>query len=168
MRTSFGSSPRIGLALVVAVLITAATVQPAHADVTAFVGLTPKQDNRQVWGFAGGLSLLVVGFEVEMANTPEATLKAQPRLRTWSGNVLVQTPFDVARVSAYATAGGGGYQEGLLGHTETNVALNTGGGVKIKLAGPLRVRVDYRVFRLKGTPITETCHRVYVGGNLAF
>ena len=30
--------------------------------------------------------------------------------------------------------------------------MNTGGGVKITLLGPLRVRVDYRVFTLRGEP----------------
>ena len=30
--------------------------------------------------------------------------------------------------------------------------MNNGGGVKIKLAGPLRVRLDYRVFTLRGSP----------------
>jgi hypothetical protein len=40
--------------------------------------------------------------------------------------------------------------------------------VKISLVGPLRARVDYRVFSLKGSPIQPTVHRVYVGANLAF
>ena len=33
---------------------------------------------------------------------------------------------------------------------ETNVGINVGGGVKMTLAGPLRLRLDYRVFTLKG------------------
>ena len=43
-----------------------------------------------------------------------------------------------------------------------------GGGAKIKLVGPLRVRLDYRVFNLQGTPRYETYHRFYVGANLRF
>ena len=46
--------------------------------------------------------------------------------------------------------------------------LNTGGGVKINLAGPLRARVDYRVFNLKGNPRHNNVQRIYAGLNLAF
>ena len=134
----------------------AASALPAGADVTAFVGLTPTPGTRIVRGFAGGLSLVLVGFEFEVADVPEDLTKTLPQFRTWSGNVLVQTPIEVSGVSLYATAGGGAYQEGLLGHTETNVAVNTGGGAKIRIAGPLRVRLDYRVFKLQGSPINQT------------
>jgi hypothetical protein len=40
--------------------------------------------------------------------------------------------------------------------------------VKVKLAGPLRVRVDYRIFNLRGTPQHAKIQRVYGGLNLAF
>ena len=52
--------------------------------------------------------------------------------------------------------------------SETNAAMNIGGGAKIKLVGPLRVRLDYRVFKLQGSPLYETYHRFYAGANLAF
>ncbi len=45
---------------------------------------------------------------------------------------------------------------------------NFGGGAKIKLVGPLRVRLDYRVFKLQGSPLYETYHRFYAGANLSF
>ena len=44
--------------------------------------------------------------------------------------------------------------------------MNTGGGVKFSLIGPLRVRADYRVFTLKGDPLHDVVHRIYVGANL--
>jgi len=47
-------------------------------------------------------------------------------------------------------------------------AVNLGGGAKIHLVGPLRLRLDYRVFNLQGTPRYETYHRFYVGANLRF
>ena len=159
---------RIARIVALAGAICAATPRPAHADVTAFLGLTPTPDNRIARGFAGGLSLVLVGFEFEVSDTPEDLVKALPQLRTWSGNVLVQTPIEVSGVSLYATAGAGGYQEGLLGQTETNVAINIGGGAKIRIAGPLRVRLDYRVFTLQGDPIYQTYHRFYAGANIAF
>ena len=34
--------------------------------------------------------------------------------------------------------------------------------------GPLRARLDYRVFNLKGEPLHSTVHRLYAGVNLAF
>jgi hypothetical protein len=79
--------------------------------------------------------------------------------------VLVQTP---TSMQLYATIGAGGYQESLGEADETHVGVNIGGGVKIPLLGPLRVRVDYRVFQLRGTPIHSTYQRFYVGGNIAF
>jgi opacity protein-like surface antigen len=66
------------------------------------------------------------------------------------------------------TIGGGGYRENLDARQETNFGMNTGGGVKINLIGPLRVRADYRVFTLKGSPLYGVVHRVYVGANIKF
>jgi hypothetical protein len=40
--------------------------------------------------------------------------------------------------------------------------------VKISLLGPLRARVDYRVFKLQGDPLHDVVHRVYAGVNLRF
>ena len=119
-------------------------------------------------GFAVGFGLLVIGFEFEYANLSEDELEGIPGLRTGSGNVLLQTPIEVSGISFYGTVGGGMYQERLLLRQETHFASNIGGGVKIRLVGPLRVRTDYRVFRLQGDPLHETYQRFYVGGNLAF
>ncbi len=55
------------------------------------------------------------------------------------------------------------YRERLVTRQETHFATNIGGGVKIRLVGPLRVRADYRVFRLQGDPLHETYQRFYVG-----
>jgi hypothetical protein len=38
----------------------------------------------------------------------------------------------------------------------------------MRLAGPLRARFDYRVFRLRGEPLHDVVHRLYVGANLTF
>ncbi len=40
--------------------------------------------------------------------------------------------------------------------------------MKVSLLGPVRARVDYRVFKLRGDPLHSTVHRVYAGLNLAF
>ena len=138
---------------------------PARADITAFLGLSPTPENHAVRGFSAGVSLIVLGFEFEYAQLSEDQTEALPGLKTYSGNVLVQTP---TSTQLYATIGAGGYRENLGPLQETHVGVNIGGGVKIPLLGPIRVRVDYRVFQLRGTPIHSTYQRFYVGGNLAF
>jgi hypothetical protein len=65
------------------------------------------------------------------------------------------------------TAGAGFYSETLGAHNDMGLAYNTGGGVKISLAGPLRLRVDYRVFTLGGA-LYSPAHRIYAGLNLKF
>ena len=119
-------------------------------------------------GFAIGFGLLVIGFEFEYANLSEDELEGIPGLQTGSGNILLQTPIEVSGFSFYGTAGAGMYRERLVIRQETHFASNIGGGIKVRLVGPLRVRADYRVFRLQGDPLLETYQRFYVGGNLAF
>lgn len=141
---------------------------PAFADATAFIGTTSTPANRQARGFALGVGLLVVGFEFEYANTSEEAEDGAPGLRTGMGNVLLQTPFAVFGLQPYFTTGGGVYRETLGSLRETHVGVNTGGGVKVSLLGPVRARVDYRVFHLRGAPLHDTVHRVYAGLNLRF
>ena len=156
------------LLILTAVLGMIATPRTAAADITAFLGLTPTPDNHVVRGIAVGLGLLIIGFEGEYANTAEDAEDSLPGLQTYSGNVLVQTPIEVSGVQLYGTAGAGLYRERLVIRQETHVATNLGGGAKIRVFGPFRVRVDYRVFRLQGDPLHQTYQRFYVGGNLTF
>ena len=66
-------------------------------------------------------------------------------------NGLLQTPVPIARMQFYATAGGGVYRETLDDDVgDATSAINVGGGVKMTLVGPLRLRLDYRVFTLRG------------------
>ncbi|MBI4478284.1 MAG: hypothetical protein HY654_14010 [Acidobacteria bacterium] len=138
---------------------------PALADATLFVGANATPATRPVRGFAGGVSLLVLGFEFEYASTVEDPLEAAPALKTYMGNVLVMTP---TSTQLYATLGGGFFRETLGTVQETNIGINLGVGIKIGLAGPLRIRVDYRIFALRGTALHPKPQRVYAGVNLAF
>lgn len=160
------------LVLLFTALALAGSASPARADITAFLGVSPTPANHSVRGFSGGLSLLVVGFEFEYANISEDELEGLPSLRTWSGNVFVQNPVEIAGTTFYGTVGAGGYREelhsGPLVSEETHVGTNIGGGAKIKLVGPVRVRFDYRVFRLQGSPLNSVYQRFYVGANLKF
>lgn len=154
-------------ALLACVLLVAAA-GTASADVTAFLGSTTTPSYRQARGVGIGVGLLFLGFEFEYSNTSEDPEEGAPGLRTGMGNVLLQTPVPIAGITPYFTTGAGVYRERLGDLSETSVGLNTGGGAKIKLVGPLRVRVDYRVFKLRGSPREDVVHRFYVGGNLAF
>jgi hypothetical protein len=141
---------------------------PASADVTGFIGATSTPSVRPAKGFAIGTGLLIVGFEFEYAHTNEDVVKTAPGLRTFMFNGLVQTPIPIARMQFYGTAGGGIFRETLDRNAETNVGINVGGGVKITLIGPLRLRLDYRVHTLRGTPLYSNPKRFYAGINLKF
>ena len=156
--------PLVASVLLLALLIPSA----AYADLTAFLGVNPTPVNRPVRGFAVGAGLLIIGFEFEYANTSDDEVLAAPRLQTYMFNGLVQTPVPIAGLQFYATAGGGGYRESLFETSETHVGYNIGGGVKWSLAGPLRLRLDYRVFTLQGEPRHSTPQRFYAGINLKF
>ena len=141
---------------------------PAYADLTGFIGTNTTPENRMTRGFSVGAGLLLIGFEFEYANTAEDVDERLPSLKTYSGNLLLQTPFSILRMQPYFTTGAGISRERLDDDTDTGVALNTGGGVKVDLIGPLRVRVDYRVFRLGSDALYSPAHRLYAGINLKF
>lgn len=139
----------------------------AAADITAFFGAGHKPKTRAAKGLAVGISLIMVGFEVEYSDISEKDADAAPRLRTGMVNAIVQTPTSGAQL--YATAGAGAYRESLRGgFQETNTGINIGAGLKLGLMGPLKMRVDYRLFKLRGNPLYSTVHRVYAGLNTSF
>jgi len=154
----------VGLAAVTMI----ASAAPAYADATAFIGANTTPANRAVRGFALGMGLLVVGFEFEYAATSADDRAPAPSLKTGSGNALLQTPFPIFGFQPYVTAGLGVYRESSTSHTQTDMTANTGGGVKMNLAGPLRLRVDYRVFKLGSGALFSPAHRIYAGLNLRF
>jgi hypothetical protein len=139
----------------------------AAADATLFLGTTLTPAKRAVRGFAIGASLLVVGFEFEYATIGKDETLQLPSLRTTSGNVFAQT-FGFPAFQLYATTGAGVYRERLGPDQETAFVLNNGGGIKVTLVGPIRARIDYRVFNLRGHPKYSTVQRIYAGANLAF
>lgn len=153
--------------LLVVVLLLASS-SSAWADATLFIGTSTTPSNRAARGFAFGAGLLVIGFEFEYSDSREDETEGAPSLRTGMGNVLVQSPIAVFGVQPYFTTGAGVYRERLGDLSDTSFGANTGGGAKIRLLGPLRARVDYRVFTLRGDPLFSTVHRVYVGANLKF
>jgi hypothetical protein len=140
----------------------------ALADLTAFIGANTSPANRQVKGVAVGAGLLIVAFEFEYADTTDDPAAVAPSLKTGMGNVLLQTPFALLGIQPYLAAGGGIYQEDLGVRSDRGFAVATGGGAKISLVGPIRLRVDYRVIKLGSGALTSPTHRVYAGLNLKF
>jgi hypothetical protein len=153
--------------LTLALVLLGGGVDRALADATGFIGAAATPDSRSVKGAALGFGLLVVGVEFEYAATSEEPGKA-PSLKTGMGNGLLQTPFPIFRVQPYFTVGGGIYREEMGAHRQTGFGLNTGGGAKVTLIGPLRLRLDYRVFRLGDDALYSPSRRFYAGINLAF
>lgn len=143
---------------------------PARADITAFIGTSTTPDNRMARGVAVGTGLLIIGFEFEYTDTKEDVdaVRPAPSLKTGMGNLLLQTPFPVLGFQPYFTTGAGIYRENLGAHQDTSVGFNTGGGVKVNLVGPLRLRLDYRVFKLGSDALYSPSHRFYAGLNLKF
>ena len=157
---------RIRAAGIAALLSLAAA--PAWADATAFIGANTTPANRSVKGISVGTGLLVLGFEVEYAKTTDEDTFAAPKLTTGTGNVLLQTPGSFYGFQPYVIAGAGLYRERLGTHQDTSFLTNTGGGVKVNLVGPIRLRVDYRVFKLGSGALYSPAHRIYAGLNLKF
>jgi len=159
---------RVARSLVLAAGVLLIAAPHAFADVTLFLGSTTTPSARQARGFAIGGGILVLGFEFEYSDTREDAEDGAPSLRTGMGNILLQTPVAIGGFQPYFTTGFGGYRESINERSETQLGGNAGGGVKMNLAGPLRVRFDYRVFRLRGEPLHDVVHRFYVGANLNF
>ncbi len=160
-----GNVRKVTVLAVLSLLGLVAAPAPAHADITAFFGAA-NPETRMAKGLSFGVSVIVVGFEVEYSDISAKEDAGAPRIRTGMVNAIVQTP--TSGVQLYGTIGVGGYRENLLGESETSTAFNIGGGLKMGLLGPVKLRVDYRLFTLRGNPVDKTVHRVYAGLNTSF
>ena len=138
---------------------------PASADVTFFAG-SAAAPGRATLGAALGLSLEPVGVEFEYGGAAAGT----GALRTGLFNLLVGTPARGGRrVQVYGSVGVGAYREHREEHARTGLAASGGGGVHIRLAGPFRIRLDYRLFALRGAAVQHRRpRRAYAGLGVAF
>lgn len=159
---------RFSLAPLFCAIVVLGAPAPASADLTGFVGATSTPSTRATKGVAVGTGILIAGVEFEYSHATDDLVNGAPELHTFMFNGLLQTPVPIARMQFYGTAGGGLFRETLNLSSETNVGINVGGGVKVSLLGPLRLRLDYRVFTLRGTPLYSNPQRFYVGINLKF
>jgi hypothetical protein len=160
--------PRTLTTLGLAAALALGSCTPARADATAFIGSNTNPESRSMRGFAVGAGFLIIAFEFEYATTTHSDTSLAPERRTGSGNVLLQLPVHVFRLQPYFTTGGGLFREAYGSRSVTGMELNSGGGLKISLAGPLQVRLDYRIFKLGDKAVESPAHRVYAGLNLKF
>ena len=117
----------------------------ARADGTVLVGLTSVDALRPSFGFSFGYRPSAVGVEVEYLSTFPGDYSAGGIF----ASVIVQ-PVTISNVQIFAVGGVGVWGEGFAGGKRTGVlnAGNVGGGVLVALAGPVRLRLDYRLFLL--------------------
>lgn len=111
----------------------------------------------------------VVGSETTLAYSPNF-ISSQHSAILFNSNLIVQAPLPVVR--PYVTAGLGAIYvrgSGLQAVTGAKLAVNYGGGVKVKLAGPLGVQLDGRGYTAFGID-AQTFHvlEVSVGLVLSF
>ena len=115
------------------------------------------------------MGLLIVAFEFEYADTSEDPPATAPGAQDRHGQrAAADAGADLRRFSRTSRPAAGSIAKTLGAHEETGVGTNVGGGVKISLAGPLRLRVDYRVFKLGSGALNSPAHRFYAGLNLKF
>jgi hypothetical protein len=121
----------------------------ARADATVLVGLTLVDALRPSYGFSFGYRPSAVGFEIEYLSTLGQTTPGDYSAGGIFGSLIVQ-PVTISNVQIFAVGGVGVWGEGFAGGKRTGVlnARNVGGGVLVALAGPLRLRLDYRLFLL--------------------
>ena len=142
---------------------------PARADLTVFAGLQNQPAIRPATGISLGFGVLAIGWEIEVARVGGRTSDGAPSISMGTGSVYVQNPIPIAGVQFYALAGAGLFRERLdLVDQQTDVHVALGGGAKIELVGPLKLRLDYRFFRFRDAIVATNPQRVYAGLTLAF
>lgn len=150
-----------------AVMIVLGTHRPASADGTLFAGAYLNPTRETLRGVAVGVTVLVAGLEFEYARVAEDTEAGTPGLQTGSLSVVVQTP--TGRVTVYGVFGAGLFRQQLGATTsDSGTSLHAGGGLKIGLAGPVGLRLDYRVIAFGGEGEDRKRQRVYAGVRVDF
>jgi len=109
----------------------------------------------------------VVGSEHTLAYSPNF-ISSQHSAIIYNSNFMVQAPLPVVR--PYATAGLGFVYvrgNGLQAVTGAKFAVNYGGGVKVKLTGPLGAQLDARGYTVRSID-AQTLHVLEVSVGLVF
>ena len=104
-----------------------------------------------------------VSVEFEYLRSRSDPVASGSGIATFAGNILVQPLQQRSRFQFYGTLGVGLYSVMRDYQGSTDSARNIGGGAKVTLAGPWKLRMDYRAFLLAGTGGEQLAHRFYVG-----
>ena len=159
------------------VVLLAGIAAPAAAEGTLLFGLQTTSAPHPTVGVAWGRWPGTVGFELEYAGSIGKKSPSAPAVATITVNALVRTPLRVHGCQVYALGGFGVYGEVTSdgrGSGEVG-ARDIGGGTTIPIGGPLKLRLDYRVYFLgraddasPGSPISRHPQRLAAAISLAF
>src|SRR5690606_25954591 len=117
----------------------------ARADATVLIGLTSVDTVRPPFAFSFGYRPSAVGVEVEYLTTKPGDYSAGGSF----GSVIVQR-LTIAQAHIFVVAGAGVWGAGFEAGKRTRLcsAVTVGGGALLHVTGPLKLRPDYRLFRL--------------------
>jgi hypothetical protein len=104
-----------------------------------------------------------VSLEFEYLRSRPDPFASGSGIASLAGNILVQPSWQRSRFQYYGTLGVGFYSLVRDYQGSTDSARNIGGGAKVTLAGPWKLRMDYRAFLLARTGGAQLAHRFYVG-----
>lgn len=156
------------MALTLSAAPAVAQTQESGVSITTLAGVAIAPGPHPATGIAVGLRPQPgpISLEFEYSRSRSGVVGGEPGILTLAGNILVQPSRQRSRFQFYGTFGVGLYALP-SGHdvSEPESARNIGGGTKIALAGPLKLRMDYRAFLLARLPgeTHSNEHRVYVG-----
>jgi hypothetical protein len=142
-------------------------------NVTAFAGVTMDPAARPSVGVAvgGGSHVTPIRWELEFARSRRDPAKGVPSIGTFTMSLVVEPNGQIPNVRFYGVVGAGVYgelYENRMGF-EPDSAWSLGGGAKLALMGPLKLRLDYRAFFLAGSgAYASKPQRLYAGIGLGF
>ena len=146
----------------------------ARADATVLVGLKSVEGLRPSFGWSFGHRPDAVGFEIEYLRTVHQTALGGYSAGGVFASLIVQ-PVTISHVQIFAIGGVGIWGEGFSGGKSAGLfrAGNVGGGALVHLAGPLSLRLDYRLFLLgkaeeQGSIPPSTKHPQRIAAGLHF
>jgi hypothetical protein len=152
----------------VGVFLSLAAALPAWAgDLTVFAGLPSPRDS---WGRAYGASLTstlvpVIGFEGEAARVSGGNLDTA--MTSFTASAVVSPP--IGLVTPYGGVGAGVFRQTLTGGiSDTGRLTALFGGVKVKAAGILVLKAEYRKISLSGNPPIRLDRRISIGAGVSF
>lgn len=150
-----------------AVVSLASTLQASAGDLTVFAGLPSPSD---AWGRAYGVALTstlvpVIGFEGEAARVSGESLDTA--MTSFTASAVVSPP--IGFVTPYGGVGAGVFRQTLTGGiSDTGRLTAVFGGVKVKTAGLLVLKAEYRKISLAGNPPIRLDRRFSVGAGVSF